>query len=392
MTARLALYADPAFRSSAGIERYTSELIHGLAGSHLGRHTVLLCTRREWAQSLAQSFADIEPGERPTIAVSRTSGRLLRYGWSFAGVPPIGRLIGAPPLVTHSPVSVRIPGAAGTSLLTVHDVHPNRAPELMARRDRVTLTRLVEARAVRSAGHIVADSAHTASDIVTAFGRNGDEVTIIPLGVDHAVFRPNPDAAPTNDVMRRYGLRSPFILYVGSMYSRKLGLLLEAYRRVSEQLPDVRLALVGGREATAQSHDALGERLRHLELGDRVVRTGPVPDTDLPVLMSSAEAFVYVSFYEGFGLSVLEAMACGAAVIAADNTSLPAIVGDAGLLVSPSDDVEIAIRIKQVLEDRTLRDALRQAARKRAQDFSWDRTVGQTIGVYDRLIAEASER
>lgn len=382
----LAIYADPAFRSSAGIERYTRELIRGIAASPLGPETVLLCTRQEWEEELRRSLSHLEERERPSIALSAISGRMLRLGWSFLGRPTVRRLVGRAPAVTHSPVSIRFPGASSSEILTVHDVHPTRVPTLMAKRERLTLTRTVEARAIRSAGHIIADSKHTAADVRASFGRGGDEVTVVSLGIDHSTFCPITDQSLRREVRRRYGVDGPYILYAGSLYSRKIGRLLEAFRLFSDRAPGVRLVLTGGREVTAGAHAALDERLRGLGLEDLVVRTGPVPDADLAVLMSAAEIFVYVSLYEGFGLAVLEAMACGAAVIAADNSSLPDVVGDAGVLVSPIDEARIAHEMEALLTDRVRQEQLRRRARERARGFSWERTVRETMDIYHRIL------
>jgi glycosyltransferase involved in cell wall biosynthesis len=179
-----------------------------------------------------------------------------------------------------------------------------------------------------------------------------------------------------------------FVLYVGSLYSRKVGRLVEAFHPVAQRFgPDeCKLVIVGGREATAAGDLPLAERVRRLGLDQWVVRAGVLPAPDIPVLMAAATVFAYVSFFEGFGFSPLEAMACGAPVVASNATSLPEVVGDAGVLVDPDDVGAIAQALLRVLEDTAYRKLLRERARARAREFSWEKTARRTFACYSALL------
>jgi glycosyltransferase involved in cell wall biosynthesis len=139
---------------------------------------------------------------------------------------------------------------------------------------------------------------------------------------------------------------------------------------------------VGGRQSTSAGVKPLPQRIAELGLRDRVILTGVVPPEDVPTLMSAARVFAYVSYYEGFGLSPLEAMACGTPVVTSNTSSLPEVVGDAGILADPNDESAIAAGILALLDDSALRERLREQSVARARQFSWRRTVQGTFDLY----------
>jgi glycosyltransferase involved in cell wall biosynthesis len=132
----------------------------------------------------------------------------------------------------------------------------------------------------------------------------------------------------------------------------------------------------------------VAEKVAQLGLQEQVTFTGYVPDEDLPALYNAAELFVFPSLYEGFGLPVLEAMACGAPVVTSNTSSLPEVAGDAAILVDPYDVNAIAQAMRQVLEDPALAEALRQKGLERAKLFTWEKTARQTIAVYEKVLGE----
>ena len=270
--------------------------------------------------------------------------------------------------------------------MTIHDVFITKLPELLSLRQRLVLTRALEASAVRHADHIIADSESTRDDIVELYRIPGERITVVPLGVDHRVFRPVGDAVEVERVRARYGIPADYLLYVGSLYSRKLGNLLEAFGAACERMDGpATLVLAGGRQTLSAGATPLEERVRALGLEGRVIVTGELPAGDVPVLMSAARAFVYVSFYEGFGLSPLEAMACGAPVVTSDVSSLPEVVGDAALRVDPADVADVAAAIAAVWSDAGRRAEMRRRSLRQAARFSWERTAEETFAVYARV-------
>jgi len=380
LSGTIGFYADPAFQSSAGIERYARTLIKGFLRRGMDDRMVFLTTREDWAEQLRAWGAS-------RVATSRIPFRALRYSWSLAGWPAAERMAGGPLVMVHNPTTMRMPTRLGAELVTVHDLFSLRHPSLLSTRQKLVLTRTLESRAARTASHIIAISQSTKNDIVELLGYPGRSISVVHLGVDHERFRPPADASLLEEIRSRYSLAEQFVLYVGSLYSRKLGRLLDAFRIVAADHPRVELVIVGGRESTAAGDSPLSVRLRELGLEGRVRVTGPVPGEDVPRLMAAASVFVYVSFYEGFGLSPLEALACGAPVVASRISSLPEVVGEAGLLVDPQDPDEIAGAISSVLDHPALAEQLRSASIAQAARFTWDRTVAETVRVYEHVLA-----
>ncbi|MGH9937663.1 MAG: glycosyltransferase family 4 protein, partial [Blastocatellia bacterium] len=187
------------------------------------------------------------------------------------------------------------------------------------------------------------------------------------------------------DVLDKHQIRRPYLLYVGTIEPRKnLLTLLRAYDELLRTTPRrPQLVLCGGRGWLCDEVFKLVEDLR---LQDQVRFTGYVEDADLPALYSAAEAFVYPSLYEGFGLPPLEAMACGAPVITSDVSSLPEVIGEAGLTHAPNDARALTAAMAKLLGDETTREYFRRAGLKQASNFSWERAARETQSVYDELL------
>ena len=233
---------------------------------------------------------------------------------------------------------------------------------------------------------VATDSEHARGALVRYLGLRPERVPVVPLGVS-ARFGPVP-AEPARAVAARYGLDGPYVLYVGAYQARKniLG-LIEAFERVRSARPELRLALAG---PSPWAYPALGERIERL--GSEAVRAlGYVAEPDLPSLYSAASVYVLPSFYEGFGIPVLEAMACATPVVCSTASSLPEVAGDAALLVDPHDHAAIAEAILRAVSDRDLADDLRRRGLARAGGFTWERTAGEYAALYRRLTGEQAQ-
>jgi glycosyltransferase involved in cell wall biosynthesis len=374
----IGVFVDPAVRSSAGIERYLRELLDAISDSEWADNCTLFSSQPDAARAVLAG----RPAERLELLACRVPPRLVRYAWA-AGAPRLERLIGREFGLVHSPAHQRIP-AAVPYVATIHDVGFSKHPASMTTRQRWVLSRHLERQAVRHAAHLITVSESTRRDVVELFGVPEDRTTVVHLGVDHDRFRP----AKEDEVAvarKRYGLTAPYVLYVGSLYQRKVGNLLEAFAVVAGRNADIRLVVVGGRE-NSPPWQRLAAKARGLGLTDRIVLTGPVPDAEVAALMSGAAVFTYVSFFEGFGLSPLEAMACGTPVVVSNRASLPEVVADAGSLVDPDDPSEIADAILEPLEDAGVRERMATASIARAALFTWPRMARETLAVYDRCM------
>jgi glycosyltransferase involved in cell wall biosynthesis len=273
-------------------------------------------------------------------------------------------------------------------VVSIHDLSFEHLPQTFKRRSRTQL-RLTVRRSARRAARILSLSQHTRCDIMETYGIDSNKIEAIPLAApDH--FRRVNDKRELQRVRHTYGIDGEYILSVGSIQPRKnLARLVKAYASLrgdcsADKLP--KLVLVG---KCAWLYDETLRALDEMSVKDSVILTGYVPESDLPALYSSALCFVYPSYFEGFGLPPLEAMQCGAPVIVGNRTSLPEVVGDAGLTVDPFDVGAIAGAIRTLMNDSTLRAKLSHKGQERASAFTWRETARQTLRVY-REVARPS--
>lgn len=285
----------------------------------------------------------------------------------------------------HSPDFIPPAFGARRYVITVHDLNFLYYPQFLTPESRRYYAGQIEW-AVRRADHVLADSEATRRDLIQLLGVPPDRVTTVHLAADPA-FRRLPTAA-VRPTLARYGLEPGYLLFVGTLEPRKnLPGLFAAYRILLDRgVTDVPLVVVGGRgwlcEQTFASVDKLG-------LTDRVRFLYDVPSADLPALYNGAVLLALPSFYEGFGLPALEAMACGTPVVASNRGSLPEVVGEAGVQVDPEDAEGIAEGLAAVLEDPVLRQRLVAMGQARAAEFSWQRTAKETLAVYRQVLAAA---
>lgn len=284
------------------------------------------------------------------------------------------------------PWSLPVHGGFRT-VATCHDVIPLVFPEHYMNRKhlswRVYFTVLRRLERWRKLDHIIAISEATKRSVVEHLGVPEERVTVVYNGVDHRWFGRPPDAAALDAVRRRYRLERPYFLYLGGYdYRKNIPTLVRAFKRLPRNL-EVDLVLAGG--LTKSQTPVMRKFLHEQGLGDRVRCLSYVDDSDVPALYALALAFTYPSLAEGFGLQALEAMGLGCPVLASNVSSLPEVVGEAGLLVSPTDEEEIAAALERLADDSSLRQTLSQKGRERAQEFSWQRCATETLAVYRRL-------
>jgi glycosyltransferase involved in cell wall biosynthesis len=283
--------------------------------------------------------------------------------------------------VLFAPNFIPPPTRARGLVVTVHDLAFRLFPETAPVATRRWLTPLE--RALRQASRVIVVSENTRQDLLETYPVRPDRVTVVPPGVDGHVFRPATGTAVRN-VRQRFGIEGPYLLTLGGIESRKnLPAVVQAYASLHS---DVRPALVlagpvapwnpEGWERLRPALDGLPPTIR-----ERIVVTGYVSETDTAALLSGATGLVYVSLYEGFGLPVIEAMACGTPVLTSNVSALPATAGGAALLVDPGDVDAIAAGIERLLTDVPLRESLRAAGITRSKAFSWWQTAVRTAEV-----------
>jgi glycosyltransferase involved in cell wall biosynthesis len=285
----------------------------------------------------------------------------------------------------HSPDFVLPPVGDIPTVLTVHDLSFLRMPQFFVPAFRTYLETAVS-RAVRRADHILADSESTRRDLAELLEAPAGKVSVLYPGVEER-FRAVEDREALAHVRDRYGLPERFVLGVGTLQPRKnFEGLVAAFGHllgVEHSLAGVGLVIAGGKGWLAEDLTALAARYG---VGDRVVTVGFVNDHDLPALYTLAAVFAFPSWYEGFGLPVLEAMACGTPVVSADNSSLPEVVGDAGLLVDAASTEELAHALGVLLLDEKRRTQLIEAGHRQASRFTWRHAAQQLVEIYSNTV------
>ncbi len=298
------------------------------------------------------------------VVTPRGAGRGVRgHLWEQSVLPArVGRSLLWSPCNTG-------PLAVARQVVTIHDCAFYDHPEGFSRKFAAWYDWLVP-RLARRIRRIITISKFSRDRLLEYCRVSPDKVVVIPQGVDGR-FRPLP-AAEIGQARRELGLPPRYVLCVGNLAPRKnLPRLLEAWRHVSPRFPDLSLVLVGA--AGAVFRDA-----GISTLPPSVVQAGYLDDELLPAVYGGAELFVFPSLYEGFGLPVLEAMACGVPVLTSNVTSLPEVAGDAALLVDPYSVESMADGLARLLADARLREVLAQRGLARARTFTWDRTAQAT--------------
>ncbi len=360
-----------------GIGRYIVGLARGLAELQLG-HTLLLLVER----GKAGGRYDLEAlGHLPGVElVPVTAGP---FGPAqHVTLPLLARRLQLDLL--HSPYYVRpYLGLPCPSVVTVYDLIGWRFPRLLSWRGRI-FYRAAMNMAVHTATALITISESARADLNHVYQLAPGRLAVTPLAAERR-FAPQPPAVVT--AMRaHYALPSSYVLYLGSNKPHKnLERLLRAWERVIEVGAAGETALVlAGHQASPQPdlHRFIAER----GLAQRVRWLANVADADLPALYSGATVFAFPSYYEGFGLPPLEAMACGTPVLCAYASSLPEVVGEAALTVDPFNVIEMAAGLAQLLRNPGLRDELSRRGQRRARDFSWRRTALETLRIYESVV------
>jgi glycosyltransferase involved in cell wall biosynthesis len=293
---------------------------------------------------------------------------------------PIDRLIGKPDLV-HESYFVAPPVNA-PMIATIHDLSYLVVPEFA----HPSLKRYLESsvpRTLRRASHVIAVSETTRQDIVERYNVEPSRVSTIYNGVDGWFYSPEP--AAVERAIEHFGLHRPYFIIVGTVEPRKNHLaLLHAFAQLYEKRKDVSLAIVGSPGWLSEpiiaeiEKSAMSMPVRYLRFVD---------DTWIPALYAGSVALVAPSWYEGFGLPVLEAMACGAAVITSDRGSLPEVAGGNAILVPPGDIEELAASMERLLDDSALRADLVKRGREHAATFSWRGAAEEHAELYRQVAA-----
>jgi glycosyltransferase involved in cell wall biosynthesis len=347
-----------------GDSTYLRELIAALATANPNDRYHLYANAPDAARDdLAERFSNVS-----THSLSYKIGWL----WNQKALVPHLESQGIPLLHSQYLLPRRF---KGSKIVTIHDVSFREHPEWFPRRARIIMNLLIP-RSARTADVIITGSEHARRAIAKTCNVPVEKIIVTPYAASAWARRVDADAH--KDILQKYFLEKPFLLGVGLRGIRKNNqIIIKALDILTRQneIPHIKLALCGSPEqfpAEVASHP-------------NVQFLGWVPQEDLPALYAHAAAAVYPSLYEGFGLPVLEAMACGCPMICSNATSLPEVAGDAALQIDPHDAEAWTEGIAKVLLDEALRERMISDGLKRAQEFSWERTARETWAIYRSL-------
>lgn len=268
--------------------------------------------------------------------------------------------------------------AGAKRVVTIHDMTCYLMPEMHQPLKRQYM-RFFIAESLRRAEHLIFISQSARRDAETWFHRSLKNATVIHHGRSND-FRPGLDPSIAKKVRERYGVPEEYILFLGTLEPRKnVKLLVRAFAGLAKKSSNARLVIAGKK---GWFYDETFELVKQLALEQRVIFAGYIEESDKAYLMVGALCFVYPSVYEGFGLPVLEAMACGTPTIASNAASLPEVAGDGALLVDPSSLEELSAALEGVYFNAELRASLRRRGLEQAKKFDWDRHVGELVKVY----------
>ncbi len=297
----------------------------------------------------------------------------LRLSWEMAPCPPDLLFVPAHVLPIVHP---------RRSVVTIHDLGYLYYPEAHRLLDRLYLDLSTRYNA-RAATHLIADSLATKRDLIEHYSIELNKITVVYPGYEEATFQPVRDGELIETVKVRYDIVGDYILFVGTLQPRKnLTRLIQAFSNLQSPISNIQLVIAGKK---GWLYEKIFRQVEERGLEGRVVFTAYVPETDLPALLSGARLFVFPSLYEGFGLPVLEALACGTPVVCSNVSSLPEVAGDAAVLVDPLDVEEMTAAIERVLGDEKLRAGLIERGFEKAKKFSWEKCAHETLGVLESV-------
>ena len=366
---KIAIIADALDYQYAGIYYYTKELINALAK---------IDTQNEYFVVRSLSEGDISKNVKELIIPTP----------SFPGAAPYRLFVTIPRILAQEGVDIVVePRHFGPFNLpkhikrvtVIHDLSPLRFPEwhqFVSRK----LQQLFLPSILKRADHIITNSVFTAQDVIDYFPFTANKTSGILLGKED-FFQP----IKNDTVLAKHAITAPYLLHTGTIEPRKnLALLVKSFEAIKRaQSTDLQLVLVG---KLGWKNEELVQLINNSPFQKDIKLLGYVERAELPALYTAATIFTYPSHFEGFGLPVLEAMSCGTPTLVADVSSLPEIIGDAGLTFQPNNQADFVEKISQLLNDEPLRHALSKKSLAQAAKFNWEKTARATLSIFEQLM------
>ena len=264
-------------------------------------------------------------------------------------------------------------------VITIFDLSYIHFPELFKKKDLYQL-RSWTSYSIRKAKAILTISNSSKADIIKHYKVDPKKVFVTYPGYDEKIFKPVTDPKSIILIKRKYDIKGKYVFFLGTIQPRKnLVRLIEAIK----QLENVNLVIAGKK---GWLYDEFFQKIEEPEVKNRIILTNFIPDSDLPVLFSGAEAFVLPSLWEGFGIPVVEAMACGCPVVVSDKSSLPEVIGNNGVLINPENVASIRNGIQKVLTNKNFAQELSTKGLIQAKKFSWKRCANKTLEILENTV------
>ncbi len=356
-----------------GVGNYAYYLVRGLAAVDRSNQYTLFLNRAN-----CQEFSVTSPNFETVIVPLPLRGLLWTEHFYFARArldrfDVVHVVMGTGPIL-----------GGGRRVITVYDLALSLGLKTASARHRLYWMRLFPLWA-RRADRVIAISESTQADIERIYRVPSERIRVTHMAAD-IMYYPLPRSV-LQEFRATHHLTADPILYVGTVNTEKnITRLLQTYRLLRDRHGIGNpLVLVG---KPCLGYDKIVKAAQEMDLGDHVIFTGYVPDEELPFWYNLARVFVYPSLYEGFGLPVVEAMACGAPVVVSNKSSLPEVVGEAGVLFDPYDMEAMVAAILPVLSDNAINQQMRAKSLKQASRFSWEQTARQTIAVYEEMAGQ----
>lgn len=263
-------------------------------------------------------------------------------------------------------------------IVTITDLGYLKFPKQLRKKDFLQL-KLWTAHSIKVANHIIAISEFTKQDILANYKINESKISVIYPGYDGDIFNTNLKKKNADHILKKYNISAPYLLFLGALKpSKNLERLVEAFSRLNQD--NLKLVIAGKK---GWLYESIFKVVKKLNLENKVIFTGFISDQDKPLLISHAEAFMLPSLYEGFGIPVIESMACGVPVLVSNQGSLPEVVSDAGIIVDPYEIESITNGIKKTIENR---EELIQKGLKRVKSFSWETSAKKTVDLLKKYL------
>ena len=378
---KLVIDYTSAVRQTAGIGRIIRGQIEALVQSSPGYDLSLFVAGS--VDDERRAGAPLPLNTFPAISERNLTRLWHRLNLPF---PRIEWLTGGAIDLFHATDFVLAPVTARRKLLTVHDLafvhYPDAAmPSLQH------YLNVVVPRSIRRADHLIADSHHSAQDLQTLWPNLSGRISVVQGAVDHSFFRRVTDANQLQATRQKYGIdQRPFLLALSTLQPRKnFSRLIRAFHAARLEVDLPHQLVIGGQKGWL--FEEIFATVQQLGLESDVLFPGFIADEDLPALYSAAKFFVYPSLYEGFGLPILESLACGTPVLTADNSCLPEAGGDGALYVDAESVESIADGIIQLATEPALRTRLAASGQAHASAFTWQRSLRQLLDAYERALA-----